>query len=337
MSMNKLNGIAFVQIIAALLIVNYHTSSLDIPILSQVAKFGFIFNTVFVFLSGFLLARSLSKTPAPTYSEFLYKRFNRIYPSFHIALLLISFIYLWIGQEFTINSLLLSATGFAYFFGENTFGDHLWFVSVILACYLVCIPTYHALKRHPLTFFMLLLIVTLITIFAFEKSFNGIYNKVSGVIMYRFLYHYIVFSLSLYIGMQRTEIASQGKQWKWMGIFVVVFPLYLWLQPQPRLGLIAIGAALLVAICTIQVVLMVSPFFKKHFPQVFLLSIITYEIYLIHYAVIAAIDISYHGKYIAFPLVFLISISLAFLIFMMSKPYERLTRRCTGWLLRCAS
>ena len=303
--MNKLNEIAFVQIIAALLIVNYHTSSLDIPFLSQVAKFGFVFNTVFVFLSGFLLARSLSKTPAPTYSEFLYKRFNRIYPSFHVALLLIAFIYLYIGQEFTINSLLFSATGFAYFFGENTFGSHLWFVSVILACYLVCIPTYHALKRHPLVFFMLLLIVTLIAIFAFENTFNGIYNKVSGVIAYRFLYHYIVFSLSLYIGMQRAEIASQKSKWKWLGMFLVVFPLYLWVQPQPHLGLIAIVAALLVAICTIQVFLMVNPFFKRYFSQVFLLSMITYEIYLIHYAVIAAIDISYHGKYIAYPLVFL--------------------------------
>ena len=159
----------------------------------------------------------------------------------------------------------------------------------------------------------------------------------SGVIAYRFLYHYIVFSLSLYIGMQRAEIASQKSKWKWLGMFLVVFPLYLWVQPQPHLGLIAIVAALLVAICTIQVFLMVNPFFKRYFSQVFLLSMITYEIYLIHYAVIAAIDISYHGKYIAYPLVFLISISLAFLIFMISKPYERLTRRCTGWLLRCAS
>lgn len=334
MSINKVNGIAFVQIIAALLIVNYNTSSLGIPILSQTARFGFIFNTVFVFLSGFLLARSLSVSPAPSYSEFIYKRFNRIYPSFHVALILISLIYLWIGQDFTISSLLLSATGFSYFWGDSTFGIHLWFVSVILACYLVCIPTYFALKRSPLTFFMLLLIISLIVVFLFEDTFHGVYGKVSGVVVYRFLYHYIVFSLALYLGMQRTEIASQRNQWKWMGVFALVFPLYIITQEQSHFGLIAIATALLVAICTIQIFLMVSSFFEKQFSYVFLLSGITYEIYLIHYVVIAAIDINYHGEYVAYPLVFFVSILLSYLISIISKRYEWLTRRCTGWLLR---
>ncbi len=324
MSMMRLNGIALVQIISALLIVNYHTDTLDIPVLSQVAKFGFIFNTVFVFLSGFLLARSLSTI---TYKEFLYKRLNRVYPSFHIALLLITFIYLFTGQEFRISSLILAFTGLAYYFGDNTFGIHLWFVSVIIGCYLLCIPTYHALKRHPLIFFTFLLIFTLIIIFVFEKSINGIYGKVNSVIGYKFLYHYIVFSLALYIGIQKEEIASQANPWKLLGTFIFALSLYIGTYNQTYFGLMTIVADIVVAFCIIQIILMISPFAEKHFSYVFFLSTITFEIYLIHLPIINVIDGSYHGQYIAYPLVFLFSISFAFLILMISKQYERLLKR----------
>jgi peptidoglycan/LPS O-acetylase OafA/YrhL len=325
--------IAFVQIISALLIVNYHTSSLEIPILNHITKLGFIFNSVFVFLSGYLLAKSLSAIPKPTYRKFLYKRINRIYPSFHVALFVIALIYLYTGHKFTSNSLLLAATGFSYYFGDNTFGVHLWFVSVILVCYMVCIPTYHGLKRHPVVFFTFLLSITLVTVFANEKSFYGIYNKVSIEIIYRFLYHYIIFSLALYIGITKTQIFSQCLKWKRLGLFGVLFFMYLWLQPKPYFGLIVIGVAILLTICIIQIISMISPFVEKHLSYVFLLSSVTYELYLIHYSVIAVISGNYHGRYVAYPLVFLISILLAFGIFMLSKPYERLIRALYRWLI----
>jgi peptidoglycan/LPS O-acetylase OafA/YrhL len=127
--------------------------------------------------------------------------------------------------------------------------------------------------------------------------------------------------------MQRAKIISQESWWKWLGIFVVVFPIYIWTQPRPIVGMIAIVAALVVAICIIQIILLISPFVEKHLSYLFLLSTITYEVYLIHYSVIGAVDGSYHGRYFAYPLVFVISISLAFLILMMSKPYERLMKR----------
>lgn len=335
--MKKLSVIAFVQIISALLIVNYHTSSLEIPILKHIARFGFIFNTIFIFLSGYLLAKSLSEIPTPSYREFFYKRIGRIFPSFHIALILISLIYLYTGNKFTINSLLLAATGFAYYFGDNTFGTHLWFVSVIIVCYLVCIPTYHSLKRRPLTFFALILSITLTTVFINEKSLYGIYNKVSSEMVYRFLYHYIVFSLALYIGITKIEIFSKDLERKWLGLCVILFFMYLWFQPKPYFGLVAIGIALLLAICIIRLLSIKNLFTEKYSSYVFLFSSITFELYLIHYSVIGAINKNFHGDYIAYPLVFIISILLAFGILVLSKPYGRLTRRCTGWLVRSAS
>lgn len=334
--MKKANTIALVQIISALLIVNYHTSILAIPVLNHIAKFGFNFNTVFVFLSGYLLSQSvaLPATSSPTFRAFIYKRINRIYPSFHIALIVIALIYLSTGREFTINSLILAATGFSYYFNDNTFGIHLWFVSVILVCYLLFIPTYHGLRRHPVAFFMLILGIAGLTAFTREGSFYEIYNKVSGDIIYRFFYHYIVFSLAIYIGIKGDENSYPGKLW--IGLFIVAFSLYIWLQPNPYFGVIAIGISILLAICTIQVIVMVSPFIERHLSCVFFLSSVTYQLYLIHYSVIDALNGRYHGKYIGYPLTFLFSIALAFVVLMLSKPYERLTRRCTGWLLRYA-
>lgn len=324
--MRKINGIAFVQIVSALLIVNYHTATLGVPFLSQFARFGFIFNTVFVFLSGFLLAGSLSSIKKVSYKEFVYKRFIRIYPSFHIALLVIAMIYLVIGREFTVSSFLLAMTGFSYYFSDNTFGEHLWFVSVILVCYLLCIPTYNSLKASPLIHLMFICFVFIIVVLFFEGSFDGIYGKVSSDVKYRFIYHYMVFSLALYWGIKSNEITKQESLWKWFVGFSITFPLYLWLQPQFEFGLMAIFLAIVVAICTIKILLAMSVFFEKYTPWLFYFSLVTYEIYLIHYVVISAIDLDLHGQYIAYPLVFVVSVLLAFLIFKISRLYERLIR-----------
>jgi peptidoglycan/LPS O-acetylase OafA/YrhL len=326
----KMDDVTLVQIISALLIVNYHTGILAVPVLKHVAAFGFIFNTVFVFLSGYLLSQSLSAGPAPEFKYFIYKRINRIYPSYHISLLVITLIYLATGHEFTSKSLLLAATGFAYYFGDNTFGLHLWFVSIILVCYLLCIPTYYFLKRHPMTFFIFLTGFFLLIALAREGTLNGLYNKVSSDILYRLIYHYIVFSLAIYMGIINYRHNYKGK--KWIGLFAVVFPLYIWLQPDPYLGVITIFISILLAICVVQIILISSPFFEKHLNHLFLLSSVTYELYLVHYSVIGAFNIGFHGKYVSYPLVFIFSITLAFMVLAVSKPYSRLTRRCTGWL-----
>ena len=332
--MKKIIGITFIQIIAALMIVNYHTSIINIPILSKIAKFGFIFNTVFIFLSGFLLTHSLSKIATSEYRDFIYKRFNRIYPSFHIALFLITLIYLLMGIDFTINSLLLSATGFAYYFGDNIFGPHLWFVSVILVCYLLAIPTYHALKRYPFTFFIIFLLFILIIVFILEKTFDGIYYKISDIVLYRFLYHYFVFSLAIYIGIQKNRINFNVNAWKLIGVFIIAFLIYFVTHPEPKFSILTVISALIIAISLIQIFITISPFLEKYFSYLLFLSPITYEIYLIHYSVLTAIDSKYHGEYFAYPMVFIISILLAFLILLISKQYRKLLTNCRKWILK---
>jgi peptidoglycan/LPS O-acetylase OafA/YrhL len=328
---NRNNNIALVQIVSALLIVNYHTSALDIPVLNHIAKFGFIFNTVFVFLSGSLLSKSLFAEPSPGFRQFIYRRINRIYPSLHVALAAIAVIYLSTGNEFTVRSLLFAATGFSYFFYDNTFGLHLWFVSVVLVCYVLSIPTCHALKRNPAAFFIFIICLFLLTAYTREGSLNGLYNKVSSDILYRFIYHYMVFSLAIYMGTMKDE--NNQPRRKWIGLLVAAVSLSVWLQTDMHPGIIAIGLSILLAVCIIQIILMISPFVDKHLSKVLLLSPLTYELYLVHYSVIGALNKSCHGKFISYPLVFIFSIALAFMVLMLSRPYERLTRRWTGLLL----
>lgn len=322
------------------MIVNYHTSKLAIPVLSKVAKFGFVFNTVFVFLSGYLITKSFSKAGQTSFRNFIYKRINRIYPSLHIALVFVAIYYLSTNNSVDFKHFLYSASGIQYFLnnGGSFGGGHLWFVSVILLCYLLFIPTYNILKKHPYPFICTSVGVFIVIALLKYGSLDSIYNRVSSEVTFRFLYHYIVFSIAIFMGLKsiknNTESLS-GK--KYLVLFFIFVPLYTFLQPNVSLSIFAIASAFIVALCLISITLMAYPFIDKQISPIMIFSSITYELYLIHYSVIDAVDIYYHGKYVGFVVVFVVSVLLAFLISLLSKPYTRLTKRCTGWLLRCAS
>lgn len=338
--MNKSKAISVVQIICAFLIVNYHTSKLAIPVLSSVAKFGFIFNTVFVFLSGYLITKSFSNAGHISFRNFIYKRINKIYPSLHIALVFVAIIYLSTNNAVDFKHFIYSASGINYFInnGGSFGGGHLWFVSVILVCYLLFIPTYNILKNYPYHFIGATIGVFIVIAFLKYGSLDSIYNRVSSEVIFRFLYHYIVFSIAIFMGLKsiknNTEILS-GK--KYLILFFIFVPLYIFLQPNVSLSIFAIASAFIIAICFISITLMAYPFIKNQISPILTFSSITYELYLIHYSVIDAVDIYFHGKFVGFFVVFIVSVILAFLISFLSKPYTQLTKRCTGWLLSCAS
>lgn len=338
--MNNSKAISVVQIICAFLIVNYHTSKLAIPVLSSVAKFGFIFNTVFVFLSGYLITKSFFNAGHVSFRDFIHKRINRIYPSLHIALVFVAIYYLSTNNTVDFKHFIFSASGIHYFInnGGSFGGGHLWFVSVILLCYLLFIPTYKILKFYPYYFIGTTVGIFIVIAFLKYGSLDSIYNKVSSEVTFRFLYHYIVFSIAILMGLKsiknNTEILG-GKNY--LILFCIFVPLYTFLQPNISLSIFAIVSAFIVALCFISITLMAYPFIKNQISPVLIFSPITYELYLIHYPVIDAVDIYYHGKFVGFFVVFIVSVILAFLISFLSKPYTRLTKRCTGWLLRCAS
>lgn len=330
--MNQSKAISFAQIICALLIVNYHTGKLAIPFLSRIAKLGFVLNTVFVFLSGYLLTQSLLRKKSSSFRAFMFRRLNRIYPSLHISIFLIFIFYLLTNKDLALSEVLYSASGFCYFFSCGGFGGgHLWFVSVILICYLFFIPTYWVLNHYPYQFMALALggFISL-TLFRYG-SLDGIYNRVSSDAISRFLYHYLVFSLATLWGIKNSDFKSlMGK--KYIGIFFVSLPLYAFFLQKSHFGLFAIGFAFMVALCVLSIALMAYPLIDKYIPQIMILSPITYELYLVHYSVIDTYNAFFHGKYIGYPMVFITSILFAFFVSYLSKSYSRLTKYFTGWL-----
>jgi peptidoglycan/LPS O-acetylase OafA/YrhL len=326
--MKRSNAISLVQILFALWITNWHTRYLEIPYLSSFAKIGWICTMGFVFISGYLLTTSFTAKPALSFWDFIKRRFTRLYPSYHVALLVIGLIYLFIGRTITIKSSLLAITGFQYYFGDNTFGLHLWFVSVILVCYLLFIPTYKIIKRYPLVFFLSLIIVFLLVYYVREGSLDMIYTKNSEDIFYRFIFHYIVFCSGIYMSTRTKEVRIFSVKIAVI-ILILVAPVYWWTGTHSNLSVIAMGMAFVVSLCVISLTMSVSPFVEKHFPQLFYLASIPYELYLIHYSVIDALNHFYHGAYLAYPAVFIISILLAFAILMVSRPYSWLIRRIT--------
>ena len=183
------NALSFVQIICSLLIVNYHTNILEIHRLASIAKGGFLMNTVFVFLSGFLLARSFNNSTASLLS-FLKARARRIYPSFYITLALIFIYSIASGKLIDFTSYIFWLTGFGYFYPDSqVFADtHLWFVSVILTCYLLFIPTYKLIRKYQLLLPVILALVMDCLLLWFVPAGKS-YTIISNNILFRFLYH----------------------------------------------------------------------------------------------------------------------------------------------------
>jgi peptidoglycan/LPS O-acetylase OafA/YrhL len=335
--MDKSKAISIVQIVSAFLIVNYHTSKLAIPILNKIAKCGFIFNTIFVFLSGYLLTKSFSKVDKSSFREFIHKRINRIYPSLHVTLLFITTYYLLTEKSFNFKPALYSFTGFNYFIpiAESFGGGHLWFVSVILICYLLFIPTYKILKAYPCEFLLSAAGMFILIALVKHGSLDGIYHKVSNEVTFRFLYHYIVFSIAIIISLQDIKSGTEIlKSKKFIALFFIFFPIYLYLHPNISLSILAIVSVLIVAVSLISILLFCHAVFEDISFPIMAFAPITYELYLIHYVVIDEVDVFFHGKIIGYFLVFIISVILAYLILSLSKSYSRLAKRFTGWLLR---
>jgi peptidoglycan/LPS O-acetylase OafA/YrhL len=313
------NKIGLIQIIAALLIVNHHTSILKIPYLHHLTKSGFVFNTIFVYLSGYLLAKSYNSNITINYYNFLRRRFLRIYPSLHISLLFIIIIGFFIGRNFSFSSVLLSLSGFQYFFGITSFGPQMWFISIILVCYILCIPTIFIIRNKPFYLYMILFIILIILLLK-DDSYNNFYNKVNNIPLYRFFYHYIIFSLGLHLSLLGKDVEIFNS-WPALIIFFITLLIYFLLISISYLGLIRILVSIIMAFSIVTLISESYIYFIRTIPDIFKLSSITYEIYLIHIVVIYFFEYIAPGKFYTYPLVFIISIALASIISKLSKYY----------------
>lgn len=126
---------------------------------------------IFLFLSGLGIALSLNKRPS--LSQFLSKRFNRIYPAFFIAVTIEHIIYNTTVQSFWLDVSTLSYWSPLLGIQEkNTF----WYVSAIFAFYLISYPYYkYCFSKWPLlsTIIISVLGLLLYQIFPPLKLFLG--------------------------------------------------------------------------------------------------------------------------------------------------------------------
>lgn len=127
-------AIEFIRAISAIMIVVCHIFQ------GLNNELAFWFNVgvqVFLFMSGFLMARNSIESK----KEFFIKRLSKIIISYYIFLILSLFLYSTLGVGIEIKSIIvyvLCLQGIVY---KNIIPglEHLWFISVILVCYVLTI------------------------------------------------------------------------------------------------------------------------------------------------------------------------------------------------------
>ena len=319
-----IDPIDFLKVVCALLIVNYHTAVLEIPLVEHLAKFGFLFNTIFVFISGYFLAANFVSRPVD-FRVFLRRRVVRVFPTYHVALLVIGILSLLYGFEISLKGLMLALTGFQYFFGDDSFGEHLWFVAVILSCYVLFPLVNVAVRRSP---FMVL--ASLLLILSAMGSFNahyyglGLYESISSNRIHRFFYHFLVFVLAVFVG-QRWKKSEILLKPRWIILLAAGVPLFLVDQARGG-GLLSLLGVWLILPGFSALIFLIHQRITVLSILIKPLVTVTFEIYLVHYVVIAIVADQMKGDLVGYVLVFGATIGLAFLVGWVAPYYVRLVR-----------
>ncbi len=215
--METKNNFTIIRSIACLLIIHHHMGRFHIPLLSITSHCGFIMNTVFIIISGYLLAQS-AKGKEINFA-WLKKRVLRIYPPLIISIpiIYITSKLLGLSSQVPFKDTLIYYTGFHYFFGSSKLAPQLWFISLILLLYLLFKPTRYLIEKMPAVFFTALLATSFIVSFlnyipdtGWNLSFNGfrgdLYMRSIQELPLRFIYHFAVFALSIYYAQKQEKI-----------------------------------------------------------------------------------------------------------------------------------
>jgi peptidoglycan/LPS O-acetylase OafA/YrhL len=210
-----------------------------------------------------------------------------LYPSYWVAVAFIVIIQYFIGQKITLTDIALHLTGFHYFFGYDTLGRHLWFVSVIISCYFLFWPSLLFVRQKPITFLSLLIFGFILITLLLNGTTRNIYQQTSSVPILRFFYHYIVFVAGILIANKNAHFMTTKRYNQVFLAIVLLVALipYEIAKNNASWDLFAIPLAVFIA--GIFCMLVISIFrYVKGWGLLFCLSSITYEIYLIHYSCI---------------------------------------------------
>ena len=173
--MVKDKSIQIVRVIAMIFIVLCHLFQ-KIPnnILIMSAQFFNVGVFIFLFISGYLYG----KKNITNYIEWIKKRFKTIIIPMYIFIIIIS-ICLIFKDAFNIKYIFIYMFNVQYFFGSLSGTGHLWFLSIIMICYIILLLLN---KKKELIVRNKCLIIIILTLLAIIISFISL--KWSLVIWY---------------------------------------------------------------------------------------------------------------------------------------------------------
>ncbi|MBN2044975.1 MAG: acyltransferase [Anaerolineales bacterium] len=338
----EIPGIAAVRAIAALLIVNYHTKRLHIPVLGLLATGGFILNIIFVGLSGYLLMIRYQHQKIDR--SWYQKRLLRIYPSYWLSLIIILTITIIfdLSKAIDISDFLVSLTGFQYFFNITTFGEQLWFVTLILVCYISFDLTRNLVLKYRYGFILFLFSFFLALALIrsnpgsgtnLSLNYGDLYLRISAAPLLRLTFHYLVFAMGMFVAyhVQFSEESKDRKNLFWVMISLLSFVGYFGLSRVANTALHNFLVIFLALICSYAFIMGIAGLIRSAESTLnrllnFIASI-SYEIYLIHFIFVTLFQKYLPGRFTAYLLVFALSLISAYLIktisSRLSKPFTR--------------
>ncbi len=169
-------AISIIRVIAMILIVSCHiTQGYD----KQIAFFLNVGVQLFFLISGFLYG----KVEIPSMIDFYKKRIVKIYLPFIIVVLLFTGIYKIFGVEsLSWRQLIPYAFNLQAFATPIEGFNHLWFLSVIMICYIITPMVKYLLRNKPYLFLSLLVLGCVVEFVFVQKM----YSIAAWIVLYLF-------------------------------------------------------------------------------------------------------------------------------------------------------
>lgn len=170
------NAISIIRIMAMILIVSCHITQGYVHPIASILNVGV---QLFFLISGFLYG----KVEIPSMIDFYKKRVVKIYLPFIIVVLLFAGVYAIFGIEHVSWKQLIPYAFNLQAFAKPVEGfNHMWFLTVIMICYLVTPIAKYLLKNKPYLFVSLLVIASVVEFVFVQKK----YSIAAWIVLYLF-------------------------------------------------------------------------------------------------------------------------------------------------------
>lgn len=263
------NAISNIRVMAMILIVSCHITQ------GYNQQIAFILNVgvqLFFLISGFLYG----KVEIPSAMDFYKKRIVKIYIPFIIVVLFFAGIYTFFGIEHVSLGQLIP-----YAFNLQTFAkpiegfNHMWFLSVIMICYLITPIAKFLLKNRPSLFISLLLLTSVVEFVFVQKM----YSMAAWIVLYLFGMCIGCFDTKL-VNLITTIISGGG-----LAILMVFFQ---WSRlTDPIWAHYSVWLHCVLAIFLFAVLYSILAKIDFKFPKCLqFVNNISYEVYLVHHILI---------------------------------------------------